>query len=531
MESLNNALAQLSALARSLPPRARMSAVALLAIAVAGLGWLVRNQVTGEDVYLFGGQVVAADELAVIEGALAKAQLSDFTVERGRICVPKSRQAACLAALADAGALPATFNDIFEEAAAKTTPFTSRALHIENMKAAKRKGLAMILRSMNEVESAEVDFDVQEPHGLRQERTAKALVAVKLRGGQHLDEERVPHVQRLVAGAIGGLTPQDVTVVDKATGVSFGASATGHAGSFDDPYHTAKRRYQAEYEAKVRQLLAVPGLTVSAEVELNRELRHEEKRVRLDASDDGTRGEDRPVARGGANQPDNLALLPTAIAALNASRPAAPNEARPAQQQTTTELAGLTPKRVAISVGVPVSYFEDIWRQRAISAGKSARVAPPAELNEIQTEVIARIEQQVATLIPVSDPSVDRSKLVTVTAYSHLTPPDSPPPSFATSAAEWIGSAWKPLAASALVIASLVMLRSLVRSSVATHATTIPEPHFNATQRTSDARARSRDESATAPATSIREELAGMVRQDPDAAAHILRSWISSAHS
>ena len=31
---------------------------------------------------------------------------------------------------------------------------------------------------------------------------------------------------------------------------------------------------------------------------------------------------------------------------------------------TYTELAGLTPKRVSVSIGVPTTYFEKIWEQR-----------------------------------------------------------------------------------------------------------------------------------------------------------------------
>ena len=135
---------------------------------------------------------------------------------------------------------------------------------------------------MHGVESADVDFDKEEPRGLRRDRIATAFVALKLQAGQTLDEDRAAFFQRTVAAALI-MAPHDVTVVDKVNHVVFGGR--GSDAPADDLYRDLKRKYQADYEENVRKSLAyVPGITVNADVELDRELRREERRIEFDAN-------------------------------------------------------------------------------------------------------------------------------------------------------------------------------------------------------------------------------------------------------
>ena len=82
--------------------------------------------------------------------------------EGNRIRVPAGQQAAYLAAVADAGALPPNFNTILENALDKGGPWESAAATRERLKIARQQTLSEIVRAMNWVEDAVVLYDEQE---------------------------------------------------------------------------------------------------------------------------------------------------------------------------------------------------------------------------------------------------------------------------------------------------------------------------------------------------------------------------------
>ena len=193
---------------------------------------------------------------------LGKAQLNDFVVEGNRLRIPRDKQAVYLAALADGNALPQTLTNIFSEATDKATWFASQKQLAEHTRIAKKKGLALILRSMSGVESAEVDFDKEEPRGLRQERISTAIVALKLHAGQSLSEDRAAFFQRTAAAALM-MSPQDVTVVDKVNYLVYGGRGSAVAAGGVEDYRSLKLKYQADYEESVHKALTyVAGITV-----------------------------------------------------------------------------------------------------------------------------------------------------------------------------------------------------------------------------------------------------------------------------
>ncbi|MFM8496278.1 MAG: hypothetical protein ACKOEM_12250, partial [Planctomycetia bacterium] len=99
--------------ARFLPPtRERQpllspSQVIALGLVAASLGWaawLLRDQPIREEAELLAGSVLPSSELALMEAAFDRAQLTDYRTEAGRVYVPRSRQSAYMRALVDAEA-------------------------------------------------------------------------------------------------------------------------------------------------------------------------------------------------------------------------------------------------------------------------------------------------------------------------------------------------------------------------------------------------------------------------------------------
>ncbi|MES1212984.1 MAG: hypothetical protein ABUL64_00220 [Singulisphaera sp.] len=513
MDLLARAYRQCLELVQGMSYRARIAAALSALVVLTCFAYLGSRELAADTVYLLGGQELSASELTAMQGALGKAKLNDFVLDGNRLRVPRAQQAVYLGALADADALPQTLTDIFSAATDKATWFTSRQQQLDQARIAKKKGLALMLRGMQGVENVDVDFDKEEPRGLRRDRIATAFVALKLRAGQTLDEERAAFFQRTVAAALN-MAPHEVTVADKANLVVFGGRGTAAAG--DDQYRDLKRKYQADYEENIRKALAyVPGITVSADVELDREVRREERRVDFDA-----------------NQPANLAPRSRAVLAKESSHA---DETLGTQHQTTVEIAGLTPKRVAISVGVPSSYFENVFRQRRAGANATDSDKPPAaELAQLQSEEIARIRQHVAGLIPTI--GAGEKPAITVTPFSTLAEPELPQPTITTLVVSWLLESWTTLAAILAALVGLFALRALLRdvvqggakqresqaSQTIAHRPGAPAP---------SERFRTEFEHQRTPGRSMRDEVAELVRQDPAAAANILRTWIGNVNS
>jgi len=205
MDVLNKALAQINDLFKSMTPGARLTAGLLMVVVVVSLAYLFNHQMAGGDADLLGGQPFTAGEMSAMEAAFGKAGLNGYSLVGSRIRVPAGQKAAYMAALVDHGALPAHFGDYLTSAMSKVGPFSSRQQQEELLKIAKQQELASIILSMEGIEKAAVQYDVQKKTGFRQNSLASASVSVKRHGMLPLDERQVPMIRHLVAGAFAGL--------------------------------------------------------------------------------------------------------------------------------------------------------------------------------------------------------------------------------------------------------------------------------------------------------------------------------------
>jgi len=567
MDVFNKLLAQLNDLFKTMSPGARLTAGLLLVAVVVSLGYLFNTQSSGADAYLLNGQSFTADEMSVMEGAFGKAGLSDYTVDGSRIRISKSRQAAFLGALADQGAMPSRFGDHLTKAVGDMGPFTSRQHSEELIKVAKQKELAAVIRSMQGIENATVMFDTQKKSGIKQETSVTASVSVKPRGLMALDAKQVPMIRSLVAGAIAGLNPENVTVVDvngrsysRSTGTGGGASGQ----AFDDPYIQRQREYQSIYEDQIASRLShIPGVLVTANVELDRTMRSKSIESKIDPKttfpiqSHTTEKTLLSESGGGPKGPPGLASQQpganTGASLGGGGGGSSKTEDSTTETQTTntgnhgtteSELAGLTPKRVAVSVGVPTTYFEKVWMQRnPAPAGQEVKKPDATALTTIADEELKNIRAAIAAIIPdpitLTGTPVDKMSLIDVAAYSPVAPADPAGPSFVDRAMDWLAQSWSTVAMIGLGLFSLMMLKSFVKSIPA------PAPASSILSHRTDGDESEGEDGAAAPGeaakpkqrtlqrklgtgASLREELIEMVKEDPDAAANVLRGWIGN---
>jgi flagellar biosynthesis/type III secretory pathway M-ring protein FliF/YscJ len=148
-----------------------------------------------------------------------------------------------------------------------------------------------------------------------------------------------------------------------------------------------------------------------------------------------------------------------------------------------------------------------------------------------------RIEEIVVNLLPPLPPGVDPYPRVSVTSYQDLPGESLPTPGYSDFAMDWALANWQKLGLGLLALIALVMLNRFVKQRPADGQTTpaaaaegSPEaaasPEAIAAQEAEEAAKRRRFADA---GPDLKEELAGLVRDDEDAAVNVLKTWISEA--
>jgi flagellar biosynthesis/type III secretory pathway M-ring protein FliF/YscJ len=516
MELLNKTYAQLADVVRSMTPGARLGAAALLLVVLASLGYLLNQQVSLQQSYLLGGEMFSTSQLREIQMALGKAGL-EATVEGARIKVPRGQESKYMAALAESAALP-DFGGYLKKAVNGSGFMAYGPQQQARTKIAIQSELQLVISQMKGIESASVLIDQESRRGFREANIVTASVGVRPQGAGSLDEQTVAAIRSFVASAWAGLKPEAVTVVDLSGPRLFPGTGGGESkpGAVVGSYAQNKKQLESDWQEKIERLLApmVAGALVTTNVELDPEVSNEEKSTHITG----------PAREGQA-----------------------PSTAPTTEKRIVRE--GRTPKRVTVSVVIPSTYYEEIWRkQRPPVLGGYRREPDVQALAEIERAEKKKIEAAILPLLGNSEPASGQASQVAITTFC---PPIVAPlslPTFRDSAIAWLGQNWNTVGLACLALVGLVLLRSMMKSlSVAARQQPVlareapplvplrSRPVFDDGEE-SDRGAvtlSSRPEGAarrhTPAAATLRDELGDVVREHPDSAVNLLRNWIGNA--
>jgi flagellar M-ring protein FliF len=205
-----------------------------------------------------------------------------------------------------------------------------------------------------------------------------------------------------------------------------------------------------------------------------------------------------------------------------------------------SETVALKPEHVTAVVNVPASHYQKIWQQlNPTPAGETPKTPDVADLKKIEGEEITRIEDTVAKLLPPLPPGKNVYPLVKVSTYVDV--PAAPPAAIPlmTTVTDWLSGNWRTVGMFGVGLFGLLMLRGMLRSNVA------PLP---ADEQSAAAAGHQHDHAAesaeaepppepilvmrrklSSKGPNLREELRQLVKDDPDAAANVLRGWIGDA--
>ncbi len=333
-----------------------------------------------------------------------------------RIRVPHGKQAVYMGALASAGALPNNFGDSLRRMLDRSSsPWIGKRQQEEMSKIALQDELTKIINSMPGIESASVLYNVETEQGLHTRKQITASVNVKPAGNQLLSMRQVEMIRHVVGPPIG-IDPQCVAIVD-FNGATYPASQSNESAIGSDPRAKAKLDYERKCTEKIRDALGfIPGAVVAVNVELQPELSTSEASTANNLR--AATSEEKKAAT--VNEPATIKSLVDAVVGPAASNKAASNKQDRIGGSDPQQIgrASLTSKRVAVSVGIPSSYYEDVWRQRHAASADSRPSQFDAEaLRQIEAEVNANVKQHVVQVVPWPEGvGQDRAGLVTVTS-------------------------------------------------------------------------------------------------------------------
>ncbi len=555
MDVVNQAVAQLTGLFSSMSRGARLTAALLLVVVVVSLAYLFNHELSGGEVDLLGNEPITAAETQAAVSAFGKAGLKNYRLDGGRIRVPRGEEAVYLAAMLDHGAMPHAFGSYLEKALSPG-PFSNKSQQAGLVNLAKQKELSRLIGKMENVLSAAVMIDSRDKGGLSNEKIHTASVSVEMTGSTQLNDTQVQSIRAIVCGSVAGLAPESVAVVDLKSNTPYPAGRSGiGGGGSQDQYIQTKIAHEQELLKTIREALSyIPGARIACSAELNPQIEHIEHKTQRDpktvakmvkettktTSTQGPGPNGRPglAAQGGINQPAAVGTSGGAKSEEELSQREEINLDSGSEQQT--KLAALTPLRMTASIGIPSDYIRAVWMEENRPAdGAPAPVPTSVDLKQVEDRVVKDVQTKVATLLPLPKESVPNPlPLVNVSTFTSLPSEPNVDPSFGTQAISWLGTNWSSLGTGMLGLVSLVMLRSMVRSipagepapsSLAENAAAGSEtsPAIAASEGGAAATGRLRRREKSGP--SLREELIEIVREDPDAAANVLRSWIGNA--
>jgi flagellar biosynthesis/type III secretory pathway M-ring protein FliF/YscJ len=208
-------LNRINTIFQSAQSRAILVGVLLLAIlAVLQVSHLHRN---APMVSLLEDSELSGHDLERMQFALGKAGLSEFKVENGALMVPQRAHGAYLHAVAENDAIPDHLRDE-DDALPAINPFMTRSqqrLITENEK--KRQIRDMVTR-LPFVEQAWFEMDTAEGGSAFEPARQSAVISIRPPAGTLLDAYQVATLRQMIGGAMAGIDPKDIVVIDVSAG-------------------------------------------------------------------------------------------------------------------------------------------------------------------------------------------------------------------------------------------------------------------------------------------------------------------------
>ncbi|MEQ1828498.1 MAG: flagellar M-ring protein FliF C-terminal domain-containing protein [Pirellula sp.] len=567
MVQLTQFLQQLRSLYAGMTPQSRLLAILLTAALAVSSTFLVQGYLgsNGAMVYLFDGKSLSEEDLDKIEIALSSASLRRYDRTGNRIKVPNSTKDEYYKAIADGKAVPDGMGSAVEAALNGNTFLEPSRITDAKVMNGKLRDLADALKKKNAIiEDAKVTYD-EKRVGFSSQRKQTASVGIKTRGGKPLTAEQSNGIRQFIVSSFAGLRPSDVTLLDLSN-LQASTISDDPAGIAQEKYYQMKRQRIQELKEQAENLLVDYGkfrleVNVDLDPTLSEEtdtLSYNDKPTTIQSTTtkkDSTNQKYPPQGRPGTEPNATTAMqgksLSNSIEQNNVMKEQTENDKRVAGSTLTrTEKAGLQITRVLFTVSLPDSYYRKValnqWQNESPDNKDIKKFSmTEQQLKKIKDDVESSIQKKLTPLLPKGAAGEDKLPKVTVTDYVDIPEEELPPPPFSQVALMWLSEAWQTIALLGVVGIALVSLRSFATSATGSNNDADFERGFDLplddasdidlsslTDEENDSFvARSETDENGVPKLrmtggDVKNDLTTLVRENPDAAATMLRNWI-----
>ncbi|MCH7700998.1 MAG: hypothetical protein IID37_04855 [Planctomycetes bacterium] len=349
--------------------RSQQMVIGLCAVLIAGsLLWLVQWSADPVYVTLLPRQPMTALEIENAEEVL-RANGADYRVGQDRILVRSEDRHRLMSALNVADALPVELAITFASLMEDDSPFRPESENASRRNIALGNELAMIIAASPDVAAARV---IVQPLAKRaigsRNAPASASVSVTMVSGRSLTNDRVRGVARLVAGAVPGLEPHMVAVIDGNTGRPWIVPRPEDEVAFG--LLEERKKYENHLLGKIMEQLAyIPGVLVAISVELDTE----QIQTTTTTWDEGALQQDstfetETTTGGSRSAPGTNSNVGMALSAGGSSQSSTSTDSKQtfyeprAIEQVQTKKTPFAPKRATASINVPRSYVAGIHK-------------------------------------------------------------------------------------------------------------------------------------------------------------------------
>lgn len=536
METLRRTFQQFLDLFKGMSASQRGTLVVVPVLVLGALGLLMYTNGSRSEEFLLVGK--SPDELARAQDAFRKAGLTNFRATSGQgIAVPKKDVDRYMASLVVNNSLPADLAadlDRMNQSIGIFWPADQRHSMMENTR---KLHISKILRAIPDVQDAVIEWDKGKQSGWsRGKANVAMMVSVRMKGGRELTPELVRSLRQIGAAALAGVSPDDVTVIDLATGLAIQPSKEGDP--FNDPLIAATKQRTIEYEKKIaRALEFIPGVIVNVNVELDnlkstktmaREF--DPKTISLESISETKNHQSQQAQT--RQEPGVRSNQPVSVAQTggNTQRTDVGEETREVFRNTAsvkdieTRKEGMVPKSVQVAVSIPDDYYRSIAIDRGFAPGTTddEKSKFKKEVETIKSDVNLDVTQKVKKLIPPDSPD-DAVSVSSVSSVGRKMPVAQTP--IMTIALDLAGQWGGAVALGFCALWALWMInRSLARMPAEPEA---PAMAAVAPGNVDSGPEEAAEEAVAAPTR--RDELQAMVRDNPEMAASVLSRWLVPA--
>lgn len=504
-------------------------------------------------------QVLTDDDIGPIDHQLELAGVP-HSVSAGKVLVPADRKGEILANLMFARVLPQDTHSAFETMSKEINPFMPNSQVEMAFSEATAMELSSLISRFPGVANARVIINAKDERRIEGSIPPSATVFITTKGEAENAKTLVRAAADGVAHAVSGLTPNHISVLINGASMKVPDSESSMDPSSDDLLDIREKR-EFDLEQKIRNEFSfINGLTVSVNcdvenrVMVDHTLKYDKAGTVVQPIETTSTNEETTTAGAASREPG--AVSNTGQAGTNGavsldgsaggsggggnsttnSKDEAKNGVWVGQSEITTQTPAGKDSVRSVTVRVPVSYFNAIYKRTSTGAADA-----PAEFVSAQ---VASIKDGVKKVV-----GLTTDDALSVATYTDLPVNDlamATAPSIPSSAMNSVGGHVKEIGIAVLAIVSLLMMATMVRKTTPPQLVMPPASGQPATSAAGGLGQLGSGESIAGEVGAgagaldgmemdeeavrtqqMLDQVSTMVKENPDAAASLVKKWLT----